>query len=75
MYLANNVDFYERTVQFDLTSFHVDSDVRCNFATLAVTLSTGLDLVLFYARTRYNTRYFLNKAVFVVDDDDLCSVI
>ena len=74
LYLENNFDFYERTVQLDLTSSRVDS-VICNFATLSVTLSTGLVLVLFYARTRYTTRYLLNKAVVVDDDDDLCSSI
>ena len=57
LYLENNFDFYERTVQLDLTSSRVDS-VICNFATLSVTLSTGLVLVLFYARTLYTTRYF-----------------
>ena len=41
LYLENNFDFYERTVQLDLTSSRVDS-VICNFATLSVTLSTGL---------------------------------
>ena len=60
-------------MQLDLTSSRVDS-VICNFATLSVTLSTGLVLVLFYARTLYTTRYLFNKAV-IVDDDDLCSSI
>ena len=60
-------------MQLDLTSSRVDS-VICNFATSSVTLSTGLVLVLFYARTLYTTRYLLNKAV-IVDDDDLYSSI
>ena len=59
LYLESNFDFYETTAQLDLTSSHVDS-IICNFATLPVTLSNGLVLVLFYARTRYTTRYLLN---------------
>ena len=61
-------------MQLDLTSSHVQS-VICIFATLSVTLSTSLVYLLFYARTRYTTRYLLNKAVAVVGDDDLCSSI